>query len=106
MTSYSELEKIIRSVNKHISIKGKISEIPWQHLVYSDPEYPHFEYFDLEDDYQIIIYTKQKITNQESILVYGKVIPVTGRPKRSNPESDEKFTEYHILVDKWDLINV
>ena len=102
MTNYPELERIMKSINKNITIKGKISEVPWQHLIQSVPEYPYFEYFDLKDNYQIIIYSKEKITNKKSLLIHGKVIPVTGKPKHFNSKLDENFTEYHVLVDRWE----
>ena len=94
MPSYPVLEKIIKSLGEFITISGQISEVIWQHMISYQPEYPHSEYFDLEDGYQIIIYCKKKID------ITGKVIKVSGQAKRPSNISEE-YTEYHILVNTW-----
>ena len=98
MASYNSYKMLKESVDKEITIIGKISEIPWQHLVGSFKDYPYSEYFDLEDGFQIIIYSKTKITAKGTIKVKGKTVEVIGRSKRPR-EEEEKYVEYHLLVE-------
>lgn len=100
MPSYPVLETIIKSLGEHITISGQISEVIWQHMISYQPEYPHSEYFDLEDGYQIIIYCKEKIDRKTPIEISGKVIKISGQAKRPG-NIHEEYTEYHILVDTW-----
>ncbi len=98
MVDFTSFELLKKSVNKQITIKGIISEIPWQHLVGSFTDYPFSEYFDLEDGFQIIIYSRNKINNKNTLEIKGKVVVVSGRSKRP-VDQEEKYEEYHLLVD-------
>jgi hypothetical protein len=104
MPSYPVLEKIINSLGENIAISGRISEVIWQHMISYQPEYPHSEYFDLEDDYQVVIYCKEKIGVKTPIEVIGKVIKVSGQSKRPS-KVNEEYSEYQILVDKWRILD-
>ncbi|TES97565.1 MAG: hypothetical protein E3J90_06740 [Promethearchaeota archaeon] len=53
---YSSFEKNIGN-----KVKGTIAKEIWQHLVLSVREYPYMEYFDLDEDHQIVVYSKDKI---------------------------------------------
>jgi hypothetical protein len=98
MVSYKGYEILKESLNNNITIKGKISETPWQQIIGSFKEYPYTEYFDLEDGFQICIYSKAKIKNKKLLEVTGKVVEILGRSKRPLYE-EEKYSEYHILVE-------
>ncbi|MBD3350944.1 MAG: hypothetical protein GF364_05605 [Candidatus Lokiarchaeota archaeon] len=101
------IEKIRNNVGKKITIRGEISRVPWQHLMKPTKEYPYAYYFDLPEDYQIVIYTKTELDERKyygnEIAVSGEVIEVTGRSKRPRDEV-ETYTEYHINVDDIEFI--
>ncbi len=90
-----------KQVDKQVTIKGKISNVPWQHMVASVKGYPLSEYFDLEDDAQIVIYLKKAIPEKGLISVTGKVIGVKGGSKRPGAAKSEPYVEYHVAVDSW-----
>lgn len=92
-------------LGKKITIEGRISDIPWQHLIMSVPTHKHIYYFDLLDGYQIVIYAKEVIDCSENLIVEGEVIEVRGPSKRPSKIDDINYVEYHILVDKWDCKN-
>lgn len=86
-------------VDKKVILTGKISHVPWQHMIKSVQSHPFTEYFDI-GDYQIIIYSKEEIKCEDMLKLYGTVIKVEGKGKRPEP-SDDIYTEYHLVVDKW-----
>jgi hypothetical protein len=88
-------------VDKQVTIKGKISNVPWQHMIASVKGYPLNEYFDLEDKTQIVIYLKTAIPERGLIAVTGKVIGVKGGSKKPGAAKSEPYTEYHVAVDTW-----
>ena len=86
---------------KKITLLGKISNIPWQHMIKDVENHNHIYYFDLEDGYQIVIYSKAEIHCAGSLSVTGEVIEVRGKSKRPNKIDDVTHVEYHIIIDKW-----
>ena len=88
-------------VNKIVTVKGKISNIPWQHIIGSVPGHNLQEYFDLEDKNQIVIYLKSAISERGMISITGKVVEVKGGSKKPGAAKSEPFSEYHIAVDSW-----
>ena len=90
-----------KQVDKQVTITGKISDIPWQHMIASVKGYPKSEYFDLEDKTQIVIYCKNAITERGMISITGKVIGVKGGSKRPGVAKSETYVEYHVAVDSW-----
>ena len=105
MQEYQELTDttyISQYVDKKVILTGKISHVPWQHMIKSVESHPFTEYFDI-GDYQIIIYSKEEIKCNKILKLYGTVIKVEGKGKRPEP-SDDIYTEYHLLVDKWECL--
>ncbi|NMC07157.1 MAG: hypothetical protein GYA24_18215 [Candidatus Lokiarchaeota archaeon] len=88
-------------VGKQVTIKGKISNVPWQHIIGSFQGYGLQEYFDLEDKSQIVIYLKAAIPERGMISVTGKLVEVKGGSKRPGAAKSEPFSEYHVTVDSW-----
>ena len=86
-------------VDKKVKLTGKISEIPWQHMIGYFEEYGEFNYFDVQD-YQIVIYSKSLINCKKALVIYGTVAEVSGQSKRQ--DSEEVYTEYHVIVDRWE----
>ncbi|MBN2151175.1 MAG: hypothetical protein JW839_07020 [Candidatus Lokiarchaeota archaeon] len=88
-------------VDKTVTVTGRISGVPWQHIVASVEGCHSSEYFDLDDGYQIVVYLKNPITEKGRISVTGKVIGVRGGSKRPGAAKSEPYTEYHVVVDSW-----
>ena len=103
MTSFTSYEKLKQTVGKEIAIKGEISTTPWQHTIASLKEHPFIEYFDLEDGFQTVLYSKDDLPKGTFLKIRGTVIEVKGRSKRPTDEQDE-FREYHIVVKEFQKI--
>jgi len=99
---FIELQKL---VGKKIDIIGKISEIPWQHLIEFSDSHKIIQYFDLESGDQIVVYSQDSIDCQNTVKLSGEVIKVIGKSKRPGNVSDSVFIEYQLLVDDWECFN-
>ncbi|MGQ4874054.1 MAG: hypothetical protein ACP6IY_08290 [Promethearchaeia archaeon] len=103
---YEETRKFLtENEGKTVKLVGKISNIMWQHIILSLEDYPYFNYFDLENGFQIIIYSKEEINCPNKIEIIGKIIAVNNESKKSNPENRKILYEYHIVVESWKCIN-
>ena len=93
-----------KNVGNIVKVKGRISKVMWQHITTYINSHPHMNYFDLADDYQIIVYTKDQISCEGQIEITGKVTKL--KSDHNNPEVkiSDKFTEYHIIADSWKCI--
>ena len=92
-------------IEKIITIEGTVSNIPWQHLIGIFEDYPFSEYFDLENNQQIVIYTKTQILRRNiKIKTTGKMIKLTGESKKPGKIDDTTYYEYQMLVDNWEYI--
>lgn len=89
------------SVGKIRRIKGEITGIMWQHYVAFYDGYPHTNYIDLEENPQMIIYSKEPIDYKGKIEVTGKIVAVGHEATDENVKIKEEFWEYHMLVDSW-----
>ena len=92
-------------IGKKITLKGKISDIPWQHMIKDVENHNHIYYFDLEDGDQIVIYSKAEVHCSRSLLVTGEVIEVRGKSKRPSKIDDVTYVEYHIIIDDWECLD-
>jgi len=97
--SMTDSYRLQEYVDKKVKVTGRISDMPWQHLIGNFEKYSEIYYFDIKED-QIVIYSKMAILCSSSLTIYGTVVKVTGKSKR--PGSNEEYTEYHILVDRWE----
>ena len=105
MNDYVVLEDTVpmsEYVDKKVCLMGKVSNIPWQHMIAMVDGYPVIEYFDVKD-YQIVIYAETPIECNGMVKLYGTVLEVQGEGKRYEP-GDELYTEYHLLVDRWECV--
>ena len=98
ITKYADFE---RNIGEKVKIIGKLAKEIWQHLTTFIDSHPFMNYFDLDDGYQIVIYTKDSISCKERIEIIGELIKVEG--KRKNPRSKiyDEYFEYQLLVDSW-----
>jgi hypothetical protein len=85
-------------VGEKVVVTGNISKIIWQHMMGNFEGYPYDYYFDIGDS-QIVIYSRKPIGSNEQIRVYGEVVKISGKAK-GDPR--EEYSEYHILVDRWE----
>ena len=91
---------LINYVDKKVVVEGKVSDKPWQHIIYYSSKYTVASYFDIGKD-QIVIYSKEMIGTTKKIKVKGTVIKVTAKSKNPNLSKAGKiYAEYHILADK------
>ena len=100
---YEETRQLLaENEGKTIKIIGMISNVMWQHIQTYIDTHPNDYFFDLEDGYQVIIYSKDPISCSEKVEIRGKVIKVEGI---SYPDSKASgHSEYHIKVDTWKCI--
>ncbi len=91
------------NIGKEITLRGRISRIPWQHLIGMFDGYPMNDYFDIEGGSQIVIYFKESITCTGPVEVRGTVVEVGGGSKRPG-KADATYKELHLLVDSWKCI--
>ncbi|MFW9874435.1 MAG: hypothetical protein ACFFG0_15120 [Candidatus Thorarchaeota archaeon] len=89
------------NVGKIVRIIGKISEVIWQHLTIFIDTHPYMSYFDLKDEYQIVIYTKDSISCKEKLEIIGKLIKTEGKRKNPRSKIDDEYFEYQLIVESW-----
>ena len=92
------------NVGKTLTIKGKITGIMWQHMFQDIEGYPNTNYVDLEENAQIVVYSKEPITCKGDIEVTGEIIKVgheKGDPREKIPD---EYWEYHMIVEYWKCI--
>ena len=92
------------NVGKTLTIKGKITGIMWQHMFQDIEGYPNTNYVDLEENAQIVVYSKEPITCKGQIEVTGEIIKVgheKGDPREKIPD---EYWEYHMIVESWKCI--
>ena len=98
ISKYSDFEG---SVGENVKIIGKIAKEIWQHLTTFVDTHPFMNYFDLDDGYQIVIYTKDSLSCDDKIEIMGKLIKVEGKRKNPRSKIHDEYFEYQLLVDSW-----
>ena len=101
ITNYFDLTD---HIGKKVKITGKKAKAIWQHLTKLVDTHPFMTYFDLEDGHQTVIYSKEDITWEEKLEVTGTVIKVEGQHKNPRSKIQDKFSEYHIVVESWNAV--
>lgn len=59
------------------------------------------DYFDLDGNYQIVVYSKEPISRKGKIELTGEVIKVEGKSKDPRSKIHDDFSEYQLIVDSW-----
>ena len=98
ITKYSDFEG---NVGEKVILIGKIAKEIWQHLTTFFDSQPFMNYFDLEDGYQIVIYTKDSISCENKVEIRGELIKMEGKRKNPRSKMNDKYFEYQLLVDSW-----
>ncbi|MFW9973299.1 MAG: hypothetical protein ACFFDF_24155 [Candidatus Odinarchaeota archaeon] len=91
ISKYSDFEG---NLGKTVTIIGKLSKVIWQHLTVFIDSLPYMNYFDLEDGYQIVIYSKDSILCEEKIEVDGKLIKTEASRKNPRSKINDEYFEY------------
>ncbi len=84
-------------VGKMVQIEGKVSDMPWQHMIDMREDYPYMIYLDWEHD-QTVVYSREPVKCQGALTVQGQVIRLEGQSKR--PGSQTHYSELQILADR------
>jgi hypothetical protein len=83
-----------------VVLEGRLSQVPWQHMIRRPGGYRETAYFDYGAGRQTVLYTKNAVFCDGGLTVWGKVVEVRGESKR--PGSDAPAAEFQILVDRWE----
>ena len=89
-------------IGARVEIVGKISRMPWQHMINPQDDYPSINYLDVPDGGQYVIYSYDQITCTGDVRVSGTIIEVKGKSKR--PGSSDAYSELQVVVDSWECI--
>lgn len=90
-------------LGKKIILEGKLSDIPWQHLINIPETHPEISYLDTTGGGQTVLYSKKPIGCDGRVKIKGTVVEVQGKSKR--PDSQEQYMEYQVIVDTWNCID-
>lgn len=96
-------EDLSKCINQTVILQGKISEVPWQHLIGSFKTHPYANYFDYSASQkllQIVIYSKKDIKCTQSLRIKGQVVEIKGHSKRPS-DHPEKYSELGVLILNW-----
>ncbi|KKN49672.1 hypothetical protein LCGC14_0640410 [marine sediment metagenome] len=104
MVNFIEYSDFNNNLGKRVKIKGKIAENIWQHMTTIVNSHMNMEYFDLDDDPQIVIYSKGPISCKGTIELTGKVIKLEGKSKNPKYKINDEFYEFQMIVDSWKCI--
>jgi hypothetical protein len=86
-------------VGEAVALLGRVSNMPWQHMIRADMGGKVPEYFDLEDRSQIVVYAAGGLRCGGPILLRGAVLLTEGSSKR--PGSKEVGSEIQLDVAAW-----
>ena len=89
-------------VGKEVAVVGKVSQMPWQHMIRSDTG-KQAEYIDVEEGGQIVAYVGSAIACGRPVLLEGKVLLTEGSSKR--PGSKERVGEIQLDVARWTCLD-
>jgi hypothetical protein len=82
--------------SQSVSVRGRVSKIPWQHLMTNVPG-KRPEYFDIDQSRQIVVYTAKPLECPGEIELEGIVLEVTGPTKRPS-KTGETFRTLQLDV--------
>lgn len=89
------------SVGKEVVVEGRVSRVPWQHLVLSLPGKTP-EYFDPDSGPQLVVYSATPLPAGPHLRLTGTVLRAGGPPKRPGSKIDDpEYVEYQVDVSSW-----
>ena len=105
MTNEVEFPAFENNIGKLIKITGKVAKAIWQHIIIQVDSYPNMNYIDLNEDHQIVVYSKGEISCADDVEMVGKVIKVTGKSKDPRSKiNDENYFEYQFVAESWKCV--
>ena len=102
MVKIIEFSSFEKNVGKIVKVKGNIAKAIWQHLISPTKEYPYSEYFDLDENHQIVVYSKNTIECEGELELIGELIKLKGDSKDPRRKiHDDIYFEYQLRVETW-----
>ncbi|MBK9384633.1 MAG: hypothetical protein IPN34_07420 [Planctomycetes bacterium] len=93
--------ELARVVGARVVVHGRLSSLPWQHLVAPPEGRAHAHYVDLSGEHaQIVVYAAEPIRSSAELELTGVVIEVVGAEKRARAE-DAPLRELHLALESW-----
>ena len=92
------------NLGKTITLRGKVSNQIWQHMISPNEDFPCVNYFGVVDDndeeeYQFVAYSKRPLPEDEIFELQGKLILLEGETKQPAKERRKYYSEYQIIVE-------
>ncbi len=91
-------------VGKKVTLKGKVSNIMWQHFATPILDHPYTTYIDLDETHQIVAYSKEPIEKLEYIQFTGNIIKIDTQNNDPRSKICDGYVEYQIIIDTWKYI--
>ncbi len=104
MVNLIEYSDFANNLEKKVKITGKVAEAIWQHMTTIVNTHNNMEYFDLKDNQQIVVYSKDSISRNGRVELTGKIIKVEGKSKNPGSKIHDDFYEFQMIVDSWKRI--
>jgi hypothetical protein len=93
--------ELARAVGTRVVVHGRISALPWQHLVAPPAGRAHAHYVDLSGEHaQIVVYAAEEIRSSAELELTGTVIEVLGTEKRARA-GEAPLRELHLALESW-----
>jgi hypothetical protein len=92
-------EPLSKHAGAKVTLEGRLSKVPWQHMIRWPEGYTEMYYFDFELGQQTVLYAKTPIDCPNALTVWGQVVEIRGESKR--PGSDAPVVEHHLIIDRW-----
>ncbi|MGV9171350.1 MAG: hypothetical protein ACOC44_13695 [Promethearchaeia archaeon] len=104
---YEETVNLLEgNIGNEIRITGTISEVIWQHFQIHLDSHPNINYFDFEDGFQVVAYSKEPISCNKKVEIFAKVKKIEKKKEaRSNTKIREGYAEYYLIVDSWNCVD-
>jgi len=95
-------QRLDLKVGETVELTGKLSDIPWQHMIEIREAYPYINYIDFEGGDQRVVYTKDLIRCSNNVKFKGTVVEIVGESK--NPDSNEVYVDQQITADEFECV--
>ncbi len=107
--SYKESE-IENMLGKEVVVKGRTSEVIWQHMIAYYPDFPEANYVDFinedgSEGYQYVVYSKKPLPSDCLLELTGEFIKTGGESKRPDKERRKYYYEYQFIAKEYRQVN-
>lgn len=94
------------NIGKVVKIRGKVAKEIWQHMTTIINSHDNMEYFDMDENYQIVVYSKDLISRRGTVELTGEVIKIEGKHKNPKSKIHDDFYEFQLIVDSWKEVEI